>query len=258
MPMALRARKLSRQKRRVHTFVAFALMTRRQCQQERGAQYLDYRVRPCEKYLHYCGANFMCSSLTRKANRSAASSICFDVGLPHDAAAHGILAGGLAHGLAVVVEGVQQLEQGFERMRLPALQRGFARGEVNWCGYGLEQRGGRGEDEEVGSGIWGLGSRERAQLAQHREPVAGGVERLAQFAVVGLGLGEGEDFQGGLATAGGVKQGDVLGEGIGLGGLLVKDQPDRGGVRPDQFRQGMGVRCRTNSGDPDARNGIFC
>ena len=37
--------------------------------------------------------------------------------------------------------------------------------------------------------------------------------------------------------------------------ILVEHEPDGGGVRPDQFRQGMGVHRRTNAGDPDTRNG---
>src|SRR6266550_414483 len=50
--------------------------------QQHRAQYLYGCVRPREERFHYCSAGFMCSSRTRNANLSAASSICLVVGLP--------------------------------------------------------------------------------------------------------------------------------------------------------------------------------
>ena len=66
----------------------------------------------------------------------------------HDAAAHRVLTGRLAHGLGVVVEGAQQFEQGGEWLVRAPPQLDLARGEVRRRRHGLEQRGGRGEDEE--------------------------------------------------------------------------------------------------------------
>ena len=52
-----------------------------------------------------------------------------------------------------------------------------------------------------------------------------------------------------LAAGCTVEEGDVLGESVGPLRLLVKDQPDRRRVAGGQFRQGMTLRCRTNSGE---------
>jgi hypothetical protein len=54
-----------------------------------------------------------------------------------------------------------------------------------------------------------------------------------------------------------VEQGDVLGERVGLLRLLVDDQPDGRGMPPEQFREGMGLRCRANAGDLYTGNRIF-
>ena len=93
-----------------------------------------------------------------------------------DAAAHGVLPGGLAQRLVVVVVGAEQFKEGGEGLGLTAGEDGFAAREVLHRWHRLEE-GGRGgaEQQRAGGGVTAL----PAQPAEHGEPVAAGVEGFA-------------------------------------------------------------------------------
>ena len=67
-----------------------------------------------------------------------------------DPAADGVVAGGLADRLGIVVEGLQLLEERLERLLPPGREREFAGGEGLPGRHGLEQRGGGGDDHQGG------------------------------------------------------------------------------------------------------------
>ena len=102
----------------------------------------------------------------------------------HNAAAHGVLAGRLAHRLAVVVKGSDQFEQTLERKILSPPQFGLTGGKVGQGRHRLEQGRGGSQDEQ-GAGI-GRGIFHPAQLAQHSQPIAGGVEGFTHLPALGL------------------------------------------------------------------------
>ncbi len=133
-----------------------------------------------------------------------------------DAAAHGVGAGGLADGLAVVVEGAEFFEQGLEGMGLALGEGELVGGVVLESGHALDKGGGRGENEERGRGGEGAGEGAGgAQPGEHGLTVGGGGESLGHVARIGHGLGEHDDFERDGFFVVGVEEGGVFGELLG-------------------------------------------
>ena len=175
-----------------------------------------------------------------------------------DATAHGILPGGFAHRLGIIIIGHQQLQQSRKGPVGAPLQLGLAFGKIGDRRHRLQQGGRGGKDEKWNVKCGGLSvarSAAAAQLAEYGQAVARRVEGLAHFPVFRLRLGKAKDFQDGLRSRGAVKQGDVLGERVGLLGFLVHHQPDRRGLPAHEFRDGIGLCRPADAGELGAGSG---
>jgi hypothetical protein len=107
--------------------------------------------------------------------------------------AHGVMSGRLAHGLAVVVQAAQPLEELLERLPRAAREDDLARGVLLDGRHRLQERRRRREHGEDPPGADG-GPR-LAQLGKHGQPVARSGERLAHVAAVGHRLREHEGLE---------------------------------------------------------------
>jgi hypothetical protein len=159
------------------------------------------------------------------------------------------VARGLAHGLAVVVEGAQLLEEALEGLPRPPREDNLARRVVLDRGHGLEERGRRRKDRERDRVRPGAALGEGpAQAGEDREPVARRREGLAHVAAVRDRLREDEGLRGLARAKGARKEADVLGELLGGPEVLGHDHPDRGGMDAHRLGDDGGARC---GADPD-------
>ena len=154
-----------------------------------------------------------------------------------DATAHGVVAGGFADGLAVIVEGLEVGEQGLERVGFTAAEDELAAGKVFEGGHVLEDGGGGGADDERGLGGGGGEGAAHAEAREHGVAIGGGGEGLAYVAAIGQSLGEQADLGREFLASEGEVEREVFDELFGVTQFGGDDEPHGGGGAAQGFRE---------------------